>query len=87
MKLTFIYAVFITLVLLYTFIGCSDPKSAIKTLESSGYTNIVITGSRPFAKGSDDFYSTGFKANSINGTSVSGSVTKGFFKGSTIRLD
>lgn len=86
MKKLIIPAIFI-LMILYTFIGCSDPESAIKTLQASGYTNIVITGSRPFSKGNDDFYSTGFKANSINGTLVSGTVTKGFIKGSTIRLD
>lgn len=67
--------------------GCTDSKGATKTLKQHGYTEIEITGWRPFMKGEDDFYSTGFEARSMAGHKVTGAVTSGLFKGSTIRLD
>lgn len=69
-------------------LGSSDPKGAERILKDSGYTQIEITGWRPFSKSKDDFYSTGFKAKSVNGAVVTGTVTKGLlFKGSTVHLD
>lgn len=67
--------------------ACTDKSGAIKTLENQGYTDIQITGYRWFMSGRDDVYSTGFKARSPNGKDVSGAVTSGIFKGSTIRFD
>lgn len=67
--------------------GCTKSGETIRVLEQSGYSNIEITGWRPFAKSEDDFYSTGFRAKAPNGETVTGTVCSGFFKGNTIRLD
>jgi len=67
--------------------GCTQPEKATKLLEKSGYTDIEITGWRPFMKSEDEMFSTGFKAISPSGSLVSGAVTAGFWKGSTIRFD
>lgn len=76
------------LVLIIASGGFVDEYGATKTLEAQGYTNVEITGWRPFAAGEDDTYSTGFRATAPNGDTVTGTVTKGlFFKGSTVRLD
>lgn len=67
--------------------GCTQPENATRILTQAGYTDIDITGWRPFMAGKDENFSTGFRAKSANGSEVSGSVTYGFFKGSTIRMD
>lgn len=63
------------------------PEEAERILEQSGYKDIEITGWRPFAMATDETFSTGFRATSPSGHKVTGTVTSGFFKGSTIRLD
>lgn len=67
--------------------NCTDKDGAIRILQQQGYTDIVITGGRFFGRSSGDVYCTGFEATSSNGTRVSGVVTKGWVKGSTIRFD
>lgn len=67
--------------------GCCDESGATKLLQSTGFTQVRITGFRPFMGGEGDFYSTGFEAISPNGTKVTGAVTGGLFKGNTIRYD
>lgn len=67
--------------------GCTKPKDATRVLEQQGYSEIQITGWRPFMADKNDMFSTGFKAKSPNGSEVTGAVTGGIFKGSTIRLD
>lgn len=67
--------------------GCTKPKDATRVLEQQGYSDIQITGWRPFMADKNDVFSTGFKAKSPNGSEVTGAVTRGIFKGSTIRLD
>lgn len=68
--------------------ACTDSESALRVLRAQGYTKVEITGWRPFAKGKDDFYSTGFRAVAPSGEVVTGTVTSGFwFKSSTVRLD
>lgn len=67
--------------------GCTNSDEATRVLRQSGYGQIEITGYRPFMRGSDDVYSTGFKAKSPSGETVTGAVTRGWFKGSTVRLD
>ena len=68
--------------------GCTHPEKATRTLEAAGYKNVEITGWRPFMRGKEDWYSTGFRAIGHNGQIVTGSVTDGLiFKGSTIRTD
>jgi hypothetical protein len=57
-------------------------------LEQNGFTNVTITGWRPFAKSEKDWYSTGFSATNVTtGKQVTGAVTSGVFKGNTIRFD
>lgn len=67
--------------------SCTKPEQSTRVLEDSGYTNIVITGWRPFMASDSDSFSTGFQATAPNGRTVSGAVTSGWFKGHTIRLD
>lgn len=67
--------------------ACTQPENATRVLRQSGYKNIRITGWRPFAKSEKDVFSTGFEATSPSGEPVTGAVTSGWLKGSTIRLD
>jgi len=68
--------------------ACTRPDNARQILEQQGYTDIEITGWRPFMAGKDDSVSTGFEATAPNGQRVSGAVTGGLiFKGSTVRFD
>lgn len=64
-----------------------DVEGATRVLQANGFTNIKITGYKWF-NGNHDYYNTAFEATSVNGTRVSGNVSRGIlFKGSTIRLD
>lgn len=63
----------------------TDAEGATRTLKAAGYSDIEITGYRPFM--GDDWYSTGFRATSPGGQEVTGAVTGGFLKGNTIRTD
>lgn len=69
--------------------GCTRPQSATKVLLDAGYSQIEITGWRPFACAqNDDEFATGFHALGPTGRKVSGVVCQGLiFKASTIRLD
>lgn len=67
--------------------SCAEPDKATKILQQQGYTEIEITGWRPWMASDSDDFSTGFRAKSPNGTVVTGAVTGGVFKGHTIRLD
>lgn len=68
--------------------ACTHPKRTTKTLEAAGYRSVEITGWRPFMKGKEDWFSTGFRAIGPNGQEVTGAVTGGLvFKGNTIRTD
>lgn len=63
----------------------TDNDSTTKTLERNGYTPIEVGGYS--YTGDECLYSTKFKAVAPNGDTVTGCVTKGVFKGNTIRLD
>lgn len=84
------YSLFILFVmpLLYRF---HDFEGTKRVLSANNYTSIeVFTVGYPkaaFVCGRDDIYVTGFTAIAPNGTKVTGYVTKGFWKGSTIRLN
>lgn len=68
--------------------GCTDERTAERVLSQAGYTEIEMTGWRPFMRSEDDYYSTGFKAKAPNGAIVTGAVTSGLWlKGATIRFD
>lgn len=67
--------------------GCTDEVTAKRVLEAQGYTDIEFTGYRLFMSGEGEVYSTGFRAKGANGQTVTGAVTNGPLKGSTIRYD
>lgn len=68
--------------------ACTNDSDTVRVLASNGYTDIQITGWRPFSKSKDDFYATGFRAKSASGQVVTGTVTGGLvFKNYTVRLD
>lgn len=68
--------------------GCVDPAGTQRVLRQQGYTEVEITGWRPFATSKDDFYATGFRAKAPNGEIATGTVTRGvLFKGATVRFD
>lgn len=67
--------------------GCTQPGEAHRVLAAQGYTQIQITGYKPFMGGQDDVFSTGFVAVSPSGQTVTGAVTSGAFKGYVIRFD
>jgi|GEM_PF-2148758 len=67
--------------------GPTDPEGAYQTLENAGYSNIQIGGYDWRLKGRDDYYSTSFDANGPTGRPVSGAVTRGYYKGNTIRFE
>ena len=66
--------------------SCTDAPSAKKTLERNNYKVIEVGGYDAFTE-SKDPYQTKFKAVAPNGDTVTGVVSKGFLKGSTIRLN
>lgn len=67
--------------------SCTRPELTKRVLEDQGYTEIQITGWRPFQASSGGGWATGFEAKSPAGKRVAGTVTTGILKGSTIRLD
>ena len=71
----------------FVFIGCTDESGARKVLEKNGYKVVEVGGYAFFAASKDDVYATKFKAISVSGDTVTGVVTRGLLKGSTIRFD
>jgi hypothetical protein len=91
MKNIVLYFFAILILVIIGLIRLPDKEGAIKTLDSNNYTSIKVYPI-PYPKGAfrggrDDVYVTGFTAKAPNGKIVTGVVTHGFFKGSTIRLD
>lgn len=75
------------LLLVGTLSGCTNSSDAHRALESSGYTDVRITGYDFFACSEDDFFHTGFAAKNPNGVEVQGTVCSGLlFKNATIRF-
>lgn len=70
-----------------TLSACTDENGSKRVLESNGYKNVQTTGYNFFACSDSDTFATGFIAESPNGQTVSGTVCKGFLKGSTIRFE
>ena len=78
----------ITLSLIISLNSCwTDSDGARKVLERSGCKEVKTGGYNYFNGSEDDMYKTKFTAIAPNGEIVSGCVTKGLFKGSTIRLN
>lgn len=78
---------FASLLLAAWLTSCTDKTGATKTLERSGYKPLNVGGYGWFVGGKEDWYVTKFKAIAPNGEVVTGCVTRGLFKGNTIRLD
>ncbi len=73
--------------LLITLAACTDIPNATKALKQSGYKPIYVGGYGWLNGSHGDLYLTNFTAIAPNGDTVSGCVSKGIFKGSTIRLN
>lgn len=79
------FTIIVLIICLYALMACSDYDRSRKTLESAGFTDIVITGYEPFSCSDDDTYSTGFNAKNPKGVVVDGVVCCGVVKACTIR--
>lgn len=67
--------------------ACANDEDTIRTLRSSGYTDIRTTGWSPMSCGKDDTFETGFSAVNPAGIRVNGVVCCGLvFKGCTVRF-
>jgi hypothetical protein len=82
-----LFFIFVIFIVIFSARGCTDASGATRVLTQQGYTNIEITGHRWWGASQGDTYVTGFKAISPNGHPVTGYVTSGWLKGSTIRFD
>lgn len=71
----------------FAIIPKTDNEKATRILRDNGYTDISLTGWRPLMASKGEITATGFKATSPTGHRVSGAVTAGFYKGSTIRFE
>lgn len=80
-------AIIVLMIFIRLLLGFTDAPGTTRLLTDQGYSNVEITGWRPFAGSENDTYCTGFTAISPAGKRVSGTVTGGVFKGKTIRLD
>lgn len=66
--------------------ACTNDSATRSTLEKSGFTDVQVTGYRPFNCGENDLSSTGFTAKNVNGSTVEGVVCCGILKGCTVRF-
>lgn len=81
-------AVFILVVIAFSFTRCYNEEDSKRVLENAGYTDIEIKGRAYFMCSEDDTYATAFQATAPNGRSVTGAVCCGFVgKACTIRFD
>lgn len=74
--------------LILVFYPPSNREDARKVLEQSGYTNVTFpnTSGRFRCGRGGDLYATPFKAKSITGVEVKGTVCRGVTSGASIRL-
>lgn len=82
-----LWATFLALFCLLGPVCCTQKDKTVQLLEQQGYKEVKITGWRPFMAADSDSFSTGFEAKAPNGQKVTGAVTGGLMKGSTIRFD
>jgi len=68
-------------------LSCTDEEGSKKVLLRNGFIPVDIGGYGWFAGSKEDVCVTKFKAIAPNKDTVTGCVTKGLFKGSTIRLN
>lgn len=77
---------FIIVFLILFIQGCTVSLSdSYNALESAGFKNIQLGSYDIFTCGHDDNFSRKFTATNVNGRKVSGTLCKGFLKGTTIR--
>jgi hypothetical protein len=67
--------------------GCTDETAARRALESSGFTDVKITGYAYFGCSDKDTFHTGFEARGPKGQFAEGVVCSGWLKGATIRFE
>lgn len=81
----------LTFLFLVALFSCTNEDRTRSTLDSAGYTNVVITGWSATGCGDSDGTCTGFEATGPTGKRVSGAVgcgrVAGCSKGCTLRLD
>ena len=65
----------------------TDVQSAKVTLEGLSLKPVKVGGYGWFACGKGDVFATNFTAENAQGHTVSGTVCKGWLKGSTVRFD
>jgi hypothetical protein len=67
--------------------GCTDDNVARHALESSGFTDVRITGYAYFGCDKNDTFHTAFEARGPKGQFTQGVVCSGLMKGATIRFE
>ena len=70
----------------FLFIACTDKDNAQRVLRDEGYMHISIQGYNLWGCHKDDVFRTGFSAINKNGKAVKGTVCRGLFSGSIIRI-
>lgn len=68
----------LSLLALLLLVSCTDPKGTTELLESKGYTNIQITGYKPFSCWKNEI-ATGFIATNKDNEIDTGCVCSNFF--------
>lgn len=66
--------------------ACTDDAGAYRALDSSGFTDIRLTGYAWYGCSNSDTFNTGFVAKNTNGKTVSGVVCCGALKSCTVRF-
>ena len=87
MKKTILPFLLIILMIIIALTSCTDNSGAKKTLERNNYKVLHVGGYAFFNGSEDETFKTKFVAVAPNGDTVTGAVTRGLLKGSTIRLD
>jgi len=74
-------------ILLMVLASCTmNQKDATKVLSGQGYKHMEYTGYQWFACSDKDYFNIGFVALGLNGSSVTGVVCRGIWKGKTVRI-
>lgn len=85
--LAVIFTVLSVILFVAAILGGYDKQKFKTTLESSGYTDVVLQGRAGiFSCGQDDFYRGSFKAKNAQGKDVEGVVCCGLMKNCTVRF-
>ena len=87
LKFTTKTAIALSIMLAVVLSSCTDESGAKKALERNGYKPITVGGYGWFGGSKGDIYVTEFKAVAPNGDTVTGCVTRGWWKGNTVRTD